>query len=61
MAALDIPLDNSYARDLEGFSVPWRPEPAPAPKSLFFNAPLARELGLDVESLGGERDRKSVV
>ncbi|MEO8080363.1 MAG: protein adenylyltransferase SelO [Caldimonas sp.] len=47
-------LDNTYARDLEGFSVPWRPEAAPAPKSLFFNEALARELGLDVAALAGE-------
>src|SRR5882757_8594982 len=47
-------LDNSYARELQGFSVPWRPEAAPAPKSLFFNAPLAEELGLDVAALAGE-------
>src|SRR6476469_2831192 len=46
-------LENSYARDLQGFSVPWRPEVAPAPKSLFFNAPLAEELGLDVAALAG--------
>jgi uncharacterized protein YdiU (UPF0061 family) len=46
-------LENSYARELEGFSVPWRPEVAPAPKSLFFNGPLADELGLDVVGLAG--------
>ena len=33
--------------------LPWRPEVAPAPRSLFFNAPLADELGLDVAALGG--------
>ena len=47
-------LDSSYARDLQGFSVPWRPEAAPAPKSLFFNASLAEELGLDGAALAGE-------
>ena len=47
-------LENSYGRELEGFSVPWRPEAAPAPKSLFFNAPLATELGLDAAALSGE-------
>ncbi len=46
-------LENSYARDLPGFSVPWRPEAAPAPVSLFFNAPLASELGLDATALAG--------
>ena len=54
MTAVSFALDNSYARDLEGFSVPWRPEAAPSPKSLFFNAPLAEELGLDVIALSGE-------
>ena len=54
MAAASFTLDNSYARDLQGFSVPWRPEAAPSPKSLFFNGPLAQELGLDVAALSGE-------
>src|ERR1039457_5536167 len=55
MAALaPFSLDNSYARDLEGFSVPWRPEAAPSPRSLFFNEPLAQELGLDAAALSGE-------
>jgi uncharacterized protein YdiU (UPF0061 family) len=54
MAAASLNLDNSYARDLQGFSVPWRPAAAPAPKSLFFNEPLAQELGLDVAALSGE-------
>ena len=54
MAAVNFHLEHSFARGLEGFSVPWRPEPAPAPKSLFFNAPLAHELGLDGTALSGE-------
>ena len=54
MASPSFTLENSYARDLEGFSVPWRPEPAPSPKSLFFNAPLAQELGLDSAALAGD-------
>ncbi|HEX7436154.1 MAG TPA: YdiU family protein [Caldimonas sp.] len=54
MAAASLTLDNSYARELEGFSVPWRPEAAPAPKSLFFNELLAQELGLDVAAVSGE-------
>jgi uncharacterized protein YdiU (UPF0061 family) len=53
-AAASLRLENSYARELQGFSVPWRPEAAPAPKSLFFNAPLAEELGLDAAVLAGE-------
>lgn len=43
--------DNSYARDLPGFYVPWQPQPAPAPRLLFLNAALAEELGLDLASL----------
>ncbi len=54
VAALTLDLDNSYARDLQGFSVPWRPQNAPSPKSLFFNRPLANELGLDVAALAGD-------
>ena len=54
MAVPSFTLENSYARDLEGFSVPWRPEPAPSPKSLFFNEPLAQELGLDSAALSGD-------
>ena len=53
-AAASFRVENSYARDLPGFSVPWRPEAVPAPKSLFFNAPLAEELGLDAEALSGD-------
>ncbi|MGH8796769.1 MAG: hypothetical protein ACREXI_06910, partial [Caldimonas sp.] len=53
MAATSFTVDNSYARELEGFSVPWRPAAAPAPKSLFFNEPLAQEFGLDVGALSG--------
>ncbi|MEO6361819.1 MAG: protein adenylyltransferase SelO family protein, partial [Caldimonas sp.] len=46
--------DNSYARDLEGFSVPWRPEVAPAPELLFFNDALAHQLGLDAAALASQ-------
>ena len=46
-----IDLDDSYARELEGFSVPWGPQSAPAPKLLFFNEALAGELGLDTAML----------
>ena len=54
MAASAFTLESSYAQDLDGFSVPWRPEIAPAPKQLFFNASLAEELGLDVAALSGD-------
>ena len=54
MHAAPLNLDNSYASELEGFSVPWRPESAPSPRSLFFNVPLAEELELDAAALAGE-------
>jgi uncharacterized protein YdiU (UPF0061 family) len=41
-----FPFDNTYARDLPGFAVPWQPAAAPAPRLLHFNPDLARELGL---------------
>jgi len=44
--------DNSYARELEGLFVPWRPAAAPAPRLLFVNHALADELGLDAAALG---------
>lgn len=43
--------DNSYARELEGFYVPWEGAKVPAPALVFFNRPLAAELGLDAEAL----------
>ncbi|HYF16416.1 MAG TPA: YdiU family protein [Ramlibacter sp.] len=43
--------DNSYARDLPGFYVPWKPAAAPAPRLLFLNRSLAEELGLDPQAL----------
>jgi uncharacterized protein YdiU (UPF0061 family) len=45
--------DNSYARELDGFSTPWQPAAVRAPKLLFLNAPLALELGLDPAALAG--------
>ena len=43
--------DNSYARELAGFYVAQRPAIVRAPRLLYFNAPLADELGLDLASL----------
>jgi len=43
--------DNSYARDLQGLYVPWKPAQVPAPRLLFLNTPLAEELGLDPTTL----------
>ena len=43
--------DHSYARELPGASVAWKPAPVPAPQLLFLNDALARELGLDPVAL----------
>jgi len=46
--------DNSYARDLKGFYVPWQGAKVPAPRLLRLNRPLAEELGLDPDALDSE-------
>ena len=46
--------DNSYARELAGFYVPWKPAAAPRPRLLFLNTDLAGELGLDPVALRSE-------
>lgn len=43
--------DNSYARDLEGYYVPWQGEKAPLPEIKALNVKLAVELGLDPDAL----------
>lgn len=45
--------DNSYARDLQGLYVPWKPAEARAPRLVFANRPLADELGLDPAAVFG--------
>jgi uncharacterized protein YdiU (UPF0061 family) len=45
--------DNSFARELEGFYVPWQPAAVAAPRLLFLNHSLATELGLDAPALDG--------
>ncbi|HEX6018373.1 MAG TPA: YdiU family protein [Burkholderiaceae bacterium] len=45
--------DNTYARELPGSYVAWKPVAVPAPRLLFFNDALAAELGLDAAMLGG--------
>ncbi len=47
--------DNSYARELSGLARPWQPAKVPAPSMLWFNRPLAEELGLDGVALAGEQ------
>ncbi len=46
--------DNSYARDLDGFSVPVQPAPAPRPRLVYANAALAEELGLPTSWFSGD-------
>ena len=41
---MSIVFDNSYARDLPGAYVAWRPTQAPAPQMLFLNRALAEEM-----------------
>jgi uncharacterized protein YdiU (UPF0061 family) len=43
--------DNTYARDLDGFYLPWQGADVPAPQIVRLNVELARELGLDPEAL----------
>ncbi len=47
--------DNSYARDLPGLYVPWKPAEVPAPRLLYLNEELADELGLDTAALRGDQ------
>jgi serine/tyrosine/threonine adenylyltransferase len=46
-AAARFAFDNSYARELEGFYVPWKAAQVAQPKLVKFNRQLAEELGLD--------------
>ena len=43
--------DNSYARDMEGFYVPWEGATVPAPELVLLNEALVRDLGLDPQML----------
>ena len=52
--------DNSFARELQGFYVPWRPAAVPAPRLLFLNYSLAAELGLDVSVARWARDGSDI-
>ncbi len=51
MTTVELHLDNSFARDLEGLFVPWQAAEFPEPALLTLNADLARELGLDPATL----------
>ena len=49
-----LKLESTYARDLEGCSIPWRPAVVPNPRPLFINHALADELGLEPSLLSPE-------
>lgn len=51
---LPFGFDNTYARELPGAFVPWKPAAVPAPRLLFFNDALADELRLDTAALRGD-------
>ncbi|GGB43376.1 UPF0061 protein [Roseibium aquae] len=46
--------DNSYAREMDGFYVPWEAAQVPAPELIVLNTELARDLGLDPDALANE-------
>lgn len=48
---LHFTFDNSYARELDGFYVPWKGDKVPEPRIVLLNADLARALSLDPEAL----------
>nr|MCU0903070.1 YdiU family protein [Tabrizicola sp.] len=51
---MTIAFDHSYARDLPGTFLRVAPDPAPAPRLLFLNRPLATDLGLDLNEAEAE-------
>jgi uncharacterized protein YdiU (UPF0061 family) len=53
-AAAGFVFDNSYARELEGFYVPWKAAQVARPTLVKFNRELAQELGLDADALDSE-------
>ena len=53
-STMKLGLESTYASELEGFSVPWKPLKTHAPKLLFWNRELARDLDLPLEHEGEE-------
>ena len=53
-AAARFAFDNSYARELEGFYVPWKAAQVARPTLVKLNRELAEELGLDAGALDSE-------
>ncbi|MCC0035963.1 MAG: YdiU family protein [Hoeflea sp.] len=54
MSIAGFQFDNSYARELEGFYVPWKGAEVPAPRMVRFNRALAEEMGLDGTALDSD-------
>ena len=54
-AAARFVFDNTYARELEGFYVPWKAAQVARPSLVKFNRELAEELGLDADALESEQ------
>ena len=52
--AAHFAFDNTYARDLEGFYIPWKAASVARPVCVQFNRALAEELGLDAEALASD-------
>jgi uncharacterized protein YdiU (UPF0061 family) len=50
-----FPFDNTYARELAGFYVPWKATHVAQPRLIKLNRELAEELGLDSSALDCER------
>ncbi|MBM3225035.1 MAG: YdiU family protein [Candidatus Tectomicrobia bacterium] len=53
-AATQFAFDNTYARDLEGFYVPWQAAQVAQPALVQLNRALAEELGLDAKAFASE-------
>ncbi len=53
MAPAPFVFDNTFARELPGLYVSWKPAAVPAPRLLYLNRDLAAELGLDAGLLAG--------
>ena len=50
----DFTFDNSYARELDGFYVPWEGDKVPEPRIALLNAELAEALNLDADALDSD-------
>ena len=57
-ASARFAFDNTYARELEGFYVPWKAAQVARPSLVKFNRELAEELGLDADALDSEEGAK---